>query len=148
MSVRLSYELNQTLLRGGQRLPHHEVQRAFAAVEHFLHPRRAWRVSVAFVSEAEIRGLNARYRGKDKVTDVLSFGDREGEHLGEVLLCYAQARRQAVQQGHTVRDENLFLLVHGLLHLFGMDHERPLDAKKMFGLQTRILESLGIDPRL
>ncbi len=106
------------------------------------------RVSVAFVSEAEIRRLNKAYRRRNAVTDVLSFGDGEAGQLGEVLICFAQARRQARALGHPVRQEALFLLVHGLLHLFGYDHERPIDAHRMFPLQSRILDSLGIDARL
>lgn len=86
--------------------------------------------------------MNKAYRGKDKVTDVLSFQE------GEILLCYAQAKRQAAELGHSVRDENIFLLVHGLLHVFGYDHEKPADARRMFPLQKRILDSLGIDSRL
>lgn len=141
-------ELNQSLVRGGQCLPRADVERVCRAVARALRLRVDVRVSVAFVSEAEIRRLNRQYRGKDKVTDVLSFNLDEGDLLGEILLCYPQARRQAKELRHGVREELLFLLVHGLLHLHGFDHERPKDAARMFPLQTRILEGLSIDPRL
>jgi len=146
---RLAAELNQSLLRGGQRLPRREVARALLGVAQAMRLRRDRTVSVAFVSEAEIRRLNKAYRGKDKVTDVLSFEEEKMEDsLGEILICYPQARRQAREMGHSVRQEALFLLVHGLLHLFGFDHERPMDATRMFARQTRILDALGIDSRL
>lgn len=141
-------ELNQSLVRGGQCLPRADVDRVCRAVARALGLKKDVRVSVAFVSEADIKRLNRQYRGKDKVTDVLSFNLDEGDMLGEILLCYPQAERQAEDLGHGVREELLFLLVHGLLHLHGFDHERPRDAARMFPLQKRILDGLSIDSRL
>ncbi len=151
--ARILLELNQAAVRGGQRLPRAEAARAAAAVARALRLKQDARVSVAFVGERDIRRLNAQYRGKDCVTDVLSF-PLEGEDaeeepvLGEILLCYPQARRQAEERGHSARQETMFLLVHGLLHLFGFDHETPKDAARMFPLQTRILEGLGVPARI
>ena len=141
----IRYELNQARLRGGQRVPDAAVKRALKAVSDVLVHESDTDVSVAFVSEGEMRKLNKQWRGKNKVTDVLSFGEKGN---GEVLISYAQAQRQGKEMGHSTRDEILFLLVHGVLHLSGYDHERPTDAKKMFPLQTEILNRLGIDPRL
>lgn len=95
-----------------------------------------------------MRQLNRTWRGKDKVTDVLSFKLDEGPLKGEILLSYEQAARQAKQMNHSTQDELCFLIVHGVLHLWGYDHEDPKDAKKMFPLQEKILKSLKIDPRL
>ncbi len=89
-----------------------------------------------------MRRLNKQWRGNDRVTDVLSF------ESGEILINYDQAKRQAIELKHSTRDEVIFLLVHGVLHVYGYDHEKPSDAKKMFPLQTKILTKLGIDPRL
>lgn len=136
-------ELNQSLLRGGQRLPRRVLERALKACGEALGGKGTHELSVAFVSESEMRRLNKQWRGKDKVTDVLSFED-----VGEILICYPQARRQAAELGHSTRDELVFLLVHGVLHVFGYDHERPSDAKRMFPLQTKILTRLGVDPRI
>lgn len=141
-------ELNQSLVRGGQCLPLADVDRVCRAVARALGLTKDVRVSVAFVSEADIKRLNAQYRGKNKVTDVLSFNLDEGELLGEILLCYPQARRQAQELRHGVREELLFLLVHGLLHLHGFDHETARDAQRMFPIQKRILDGLSIDSRL
>ncbi len=140
-------ELNQTILRGGQRLPRRELRRALSAVSRALNIRRDVGISVAFIGEGDMRRLNRTYRGRDKVTDVLSFR-LDGDSFGEVLICYPQARRQAEAMGHSVRREAVFLLVHGVLHLFGWDHETARDAGRMFPMQAKILRTLGIEPRI
>jgi len=139
----LTAEVNQSILKGGQKVPAVLVRKTLRACEKALRLRKPAVLSVAFVSEQTIRALNKQYRGKDKVTDVLSFED-----VHEILICYPQAKRQARQMGHSVRNEIVFLLVHGVLHAFGYDHIRPADANKMFPMQARILTSLGVDPRL
>ncbi len=105
-------------------------------------------VSIGFVTDLQMRNLNRTWRGKDRVTDILSFTLDEEPLKGEIVLSYKQAVRQAKEMGHATRDELFFLIVHGTLHLWGYDHEVPQDAKKMFLLQTQILKRLKIDPRL
>lgn len=139
----ITAELNQSLLKGGERVPLRLFERALKECERSLRPKKKMPLSVAFIGEREMRGLNREWRGKDKATDVLSFGD-----VGEILICYAVAKRQAAERGHSTRDEVVFLLVHGVLHVFGFDHESPSDARRMFPLQTKILERLGVDPSL
>lgn len=139
----ISFEINQSNLRGGQCLPHALVAKALAACDAELRPRRDVELSLAFVGEREMRALNKKWRGHDYVTDVLSF-----ETSNEILLCYPQSVRQAKEMGHSTRDELVFLIVHGVLHTFGFDHIDPKDAKKMFPRQTRILTALGVDPRI
>lgn len=141
-------ELNQSRLRGGQRLPLAFVKRVMRACAQELKEKKNKRVSIAFVSEKEMRALNKAYRGKDSVTDVLSFTLEEDDLVGELILSYEQAVRQAVQMKHTTRNELGFLIVHGMLHLYGYDHETAADAKKMFPRQERILKSLKINPAL
>ncbi len=87
-------------------------------------------MSILFVADPTIHRLNAQYRGKDKPTDVLSFSQLEGESggvmpssLGDVVISVDTARRQAREYGVTHRRETLRLLVHGILHLCGFDHE-------------------------
>ncbi|MFA4845569.1 MAG: rRNA maturation RNase YbeY [Patescibacteria group bacterium] len=144
----ISAEVNQSRLKGGKRLPARLVRQTLEAISNALRLKKDVTISVAFVSEPEMKKLNRIWRGKNRVTDVLSFELEEGEVFGEVLISYEQARRQAKDLGHTTRDELVFLLVHGVLHLFGYDHEKPLDVKKMFPLQSRILVALDVDPRL
>ncbi len=141
----LSLECNQTRLRGGQRLSRRELQRVARVVVAGIGRKRKTHVSVAFVSSTDIRRLNRVYRGKYYVADVLAFTLPRGESAGEVLICYEKARKQAKEEGHATKTEVFILLVHGLLHVFGEDHETRRDAKRMFSLQTRMLGRLGID---
>ena len=86
------------------------------------------------VSDREMRALNRRWRGHDRSTDVLSFPQDEGRGalLGDVVISVDTARRQAVAQGTTLGREAERLLIHGLLHLLGYDHERsPAEARRM-----------------
>jgi rRNA maturation RNase YbeY len=91
-------------------------------------------LSVVLVSDAEMRRLNRRWRGRDRPTDVLSFPQDEGRNglLGDVVISLDTARRQAAEQGTTLGREADRLLIHGLLHLLGYDHERsPAEARRM-----------------
>lgn len=86
-----------------------------------------------------MRTLNNRYRGMDRVTDVLSFSFREGvppsvttHHLGDIVIAVPEAVRQARRAGHSVERVIELLLVHGLLHLIGYDHEKgPSETDRM-----------------
>jgi probable rRNA maturation factor len=89
-------------------------------------------VAVLLTGDRTVRRLNREFRGKDKATDVLSFPAAEGfggEHVGDLAISLETAGRQAGEQGHSLRDEVRVLLLHGLLHLAGMDHE--VDAGEM-----------------
>src|SRR5215470_11145764 len=107
-------------------------------------------LSVALVDDAEIRRLNAAYRRSDKPTDVLAFAMREGDGaalhpamLGDVVISLDTATRQAAERGAALADEVRLLLVHGLLHLLGYDHERsPAEARRMFRRQRALLAQL------
>lgn len=110
----------------------------------FKQLKQKGNVSVHIVGEQKIRSLNAQYRGKDKVTDVLSFGvDDEGlgesHDWGDLFLCRVQIERQAKKFKVSFREEFLRMLIHGMLHLFGYDHEKKSDAEIMFPLQERLL---------
>ena len=110
-------------------------------------------LSLALVDDAEMRALNRDWRGKDRTTDVLAFAQGEGEGaspaglLGDVVVSVPTARRQAETRGCDARQEIRTLLVHGILHLLGHDHERsPADARRMFRLQREVLEACGAPP--
>ncbi|MGH9379180.1 MAG: rRNA maturation RNase YbeY [Thermoanaerobaculia bacterium] len=84
-------------------------------------------LTVRFVSDRQIRDLNRNYRGLDRATDVLSFqgaATPDGQHLGDLVIGVPTARRQAQRLGHTLSRELKELVLHGLLHLLGHDHER------------------------
>ena len=106
-------------------------------------PRKArGAVVVALVSDARVRELNARYRGKNSTTDVLSFPADEPGILGEVVVASGVARRQARQAGHPVQAELRVLALHGLLHLLGYDHER--DDGQMARVEHRLRRKGGL----
>jgi probable rRNA maturation factor len=103
-------------------------------------------VSLALVSDAEIRRLNRRYARKDAPTDVLSFpaiGPAAGvPFLGDIVIAKGVARRQAREAGHTVGDEVKLLALHGLLHLLGYDHH--VDNGTMARVETRLRRKGGL----
>lgn len=95
-------------------------------------------LSVALVDDAAIAELNAAYRDKAGPTDVLSFSLVEGDHadhrgkmLGDVVISVPVAERQARELGHDLDEELLRLLIHGVLHLLGFDHEEDDEAERM-----------------
>lgn len=109
-------------------------------------------ISIAIVSTSQIQKLNLKYRNKNKPTDVLSFS-RMGTSLpflpfdevdlGDVLICWKIAKNQALQYQTTVKKELARLTVHGVLHLFGYDHEiSSKEEKRMFKLQDKILQKI------
>lgn len=138
-------ELNQSRLMGGQKLSARRVSKVLGVCTRELNVRGDVLISIALVSPREMHSLNRKWRGKDRVTDVLSFEFAHGPVKGELVLCYDQAVRQAKELKHPVQDELCFLIVHGVLHLWGYDHGRPGDTKKMFPLQEKILKRLKID---
>lgn len=112
-------------------------------------------LSVVITDDAQVRELNARYRNVDDTTDVLSFGairngsgfvgsPAEGEYLGDVLISFPRTIEQARAYGHPVEEELALLVVHGVLHLMGYDHEEDADRAEMWQRQARALASLGI----
>jgi probable rRNA maturation factor len=95
--------------------------------------------AVRFTSDREMRRLNRVYRGKDESTDVLSFpggATPEGHHLGDVLIAVPTARRQAAERAYAVERELRSLLLHGVLHCLGYDHET--DDGTMVRLERRL----------
>ncbi len=117
--------------------------------------RAAQEIGILITTDAEVRRLNKQYRRKDTTTDVLSFALAESDAdftpspegastLGQVVVSYPQAQRQAREYGHSIEREVAFLLVHGLLHLLGYDHKNRTDEKLMQARQEAILSSLGL----
>lgn len=105
-------------------------------------------VSILMCDDAVIHPLNRDYRGKDRPTDVLAFAQREGGFtadqgiLGDVVISVETAARQAEERGHSVAREVRILLVHGICHLLGYDHERDDDAEVMEAKEREILAGL------
>jgi probable rRNA maturation factor len=106
-------------------------------------------VSVVLCGDAFIRELNREWRGHDVPTNVLSFpagGDpASAPLLGDIVIAFETASREALEAGKPLRDHTAHLLVHGFLHLIGHDHVEAAEAEAMEALERAILGSLGID---
>ncbi len=115
-------------------------------------------LSLLITDDATVRELNKKYRGKDKTTDVLSFAleaDKRGDasagfvmppgemvHLGEVIVSYPKAVEQAAERKHPVEDELALLVIHGVLHLLGYDHDKPAREREMRSMEQRVLSAV------
>ncbi len=108
-------------------------------------------VDVLLADDPTLRRLNKTFRGKNKATDVLSFpapDEIAHDHAGDLAISLETAARQAATYGHSLRDEVRILLLHGLLHLSGLDHEtdngemamREADLRRELGLATTLIE--------
>ena len=112
--------------------------------------RRAARLRGGFcvllADNKTLRRLNRDFRGKDKATNVLSF-QGTGSHAGDIAIAHGVTEAEAKAAGKKFADHATHLVVHGVLHLAGYDHERLKDAKVMEPLEVKILKRLGIaDP--
>jgi probable rRNA maturation factor len=114
-------------------------------------------ISLVITGQERIRELNRDYRGLDQPTDVLSFSLSEQKdevpapfigppdgvlHLGEVIISYPQALIQSLENSHSIKKEMAVLIVHGVLHILGYDHEKPEMEPAMRAREKEILESL------
>ena len=125
-------------------------------IQSLLPNTRQFSLNVSLVDEFQIQELNRDHRGKDKVTDVLSFPQEEniraGEfefmapenELGDIVICHQVCVKQAGDFSITYTEEFLHLAVHGFLHILGYDHElSPAEEKLMQGLETDILDQVS-----
>lgn len=97
---------------------------------------------VVFVTSGEIRRLNRLYRRKDYSTDILSFQGADDTSVGELVLCLPIIRKQSRRTGLGEQGELGYMIVHGVLHLLGFDHEKPKDEAEMFALQDSLYADL------
>jgi len=132
---------------GGKKYPTRGLKSVAKKILEQLKQDRA-ELSIALVGDAEIGRLNARYRNKEYPTDVLSFPAAAGmpdgvRLLGDVVISVDKARKQAKERGRTLDQEMITLLIHGVLHLLGYDHERSAkDARIMGRLEKKIRRAL------
>jgi probable rRNA maturation factor len=104
---------------------------------------------ILLADDAAIHDLNARFRGQDKPTNVLSFPAPENPegHLGDIALAYGVCAREAAEQGKRLAHHLQHLVAHGVLHLLGYDHMNDDEAREMEGLESIVLAGLGVaDP--
>jgi len=99
-------------------------------------------LSIAIVSDRRMRALNRQFRGKDAVTDVLSFPAESRGFMGDIVIAAGVSTRQARDAGHSAQTELRVLALHGLLHLLGYDHEA--DAGRMARAEARLRRKAGL----
>ncbi|TPI36409.1 rRNA maturation RNase YbeY [Mesorhizobium sp. B3-1-6] len=130
------------------------VDRAVAAAFAETGAGGASELSVVFSDDAHIRTLNAEWRGKDKPTNVLSFpafsfpkGGKLPPMLGDIVLASGTVAREAALEDKPIEDHITHLVIHGLLHLLGHDHETDAEAEEMEAIERAALARLAIpDP--
>jgi probable rRNA maturation factor len=145
VTVRLTVPPRSQLLpRIDSRLLRSQAVRALEAVDQSKSE-----LSVAIVTDDEIAALNSEHRGKRSATDVLSFSLLEGEHndqrgklLGDVVIGIETAARQARAAHRSLDEEVARLLIHGILHLLGWDHEKSAEAKLMRAEERRLWRAI------
>lgn len=107
-------------------------------------------LTLKITDDEEMTELNQRYRGINRTTDVLAFGadftdpDLESRYLGDVIISFPQAEKQALERGHAVEEELQLLVVHGVLHLLGYDHDTQSGKEVMWAMQSQVLTELGL----
>lgn len=127
---------------------------AAAALAHAAARLSGAELAIVLADDALIAKLNRTYRGIAKPTNVLSFASAEPARrgasvrlLGDVIVAHGTIAREARVQGKTLADHLAHLVVHGVLHLLGFDHERAVEARRMEALEVAILAGLGVaDP--
>lgn len=126
---------------------------AACLIECRIATRGDMEVSLCLFDDAGMRDLNARWRGIDEPTNVLSFPATSPERLGErpmvgdIALAYETVAREAKESGASLADHYRHLVAHGFLHLIGYDHHTDEDAGRMETLEKRVLARLGVaDP--
>jgi len=131
------------------------LQKAARAAFRSAGGQGAGALTVMVTDDAQVRDLNRVYRRVDAPTDVLAFTEAAGadgfivprgetQYWGDIIISYARAMEQAATYGHPVEEELSLLVVHGMLHLLGYDHEQAGDKRKMWELQNAALVQLGI----
>jgi len=127
-----------------RRKPAHLDQKSLQSFAEVLRDRvaRGREFHCRITNDAELRSLNAKFLGKDYATDVLSFPAADGDLLGDIAISLQRARAQGREWRHATEDEIRILMLHGVLHLLGMDHES--DSGRMKRAETRWRRQLGL----
>ena len=99
-------------------------------------------LAIAFVDDEAMTTLNRRFRRKNRTTDVLTFPGDDASHLGDIVISVDQARRQAAAEHHSLPTEVRYLIVHGILHALGHDHET--DQGQMNALELKVRAAVGL----
>ncbi|MDD4477370.1 MAG: rRNA maturation RNase YbeY [Patescibacteria group bacterium] len=128
-------------------LPKKNVAKAAESVFRGLKKKACAEINI--VGNGEIKKINREYRGKNAITDVLSFAWEEDEKIksdfwGQIYICYPRIKKQAESFGVSEQEEFVRILTHGILHLLGYDHIAKKQADKMFALQESFVKKIKI----
>lgn len=120
-----------------------QIQKEFLKRKVFGKEQSKKELTLVFLNTKDAKKTNKQFRGKDYATDVLSFEAMSPESLGELILCPQVLQRQAREHGLSYQEELGYMILHGILHLLGYDHEvGPREAEIMFGLQDAVFAKL------
>lgn len=132
----------------------YQLERVVTHVFGYLELDPTSELSIVVTTDELVRELNAQHRGIDKTTDILSFpsdplppeiAEQEVPYLGDLIIAYHYSLQQAATHGHHPQDELALLVIHGLLHLVGYDHDSSEAQAEMWEQQAAILKQLGIN---
>jgi probable rRNA maturation factor len=146
MIVLLDYPADDT-----QHLDQAQIENSVRATLNYQGESLNNDLSVVITTDDHLQQLNQDFLGINAPTDVLAFPaghqdpDTNRTYLGDVIISYPAASRQAEQAGHSITNEINLLVVHGVLHLLGHDHIRPEEKTIMWAAQGEIFDSLGLD---
>ncbi len=133
-------------------LSNSQLEKYATAVLNHMGISKESDLSILVEDDLYLQKLNREYRNIDAPTDVLSFPaghldpDTGHIYLGDVVISFPTANKQALEAGLSLQDEFSLLVVHGVLHLLGFDHDEPKRKAKMWSAQNQILETLGVKP--
>lgn len=140
----------QIVNQSKQRVPRQFLEQWLVACEKELVKKKVLQAKdlkkelvLVFLAKKPAQALNLEYRGKNYATDVLSFDSVDPDSLGELILCPDVLKKQAHEHGLSYQLELGYMVLHGLLHLKGLDHERSeAEARRMFAIQDSIFDKL------
>ena len=108
-------------------------------------------LSIILAHDSFIQKYNLRYRGKDKPTNVLSFSAvdqpfklKKGDNLGDIMIAFETIEKEAKEQDKSFKDHYIHIVIHGMLHLIGYDHQNKKEAEEMEAIEIQVLKKLGI----
>ena len=154
--IRVDVQIDVELAREKEELLHTRLRAAVRAAAAEADRAIAGEVTLVITDDEQMQALNRTYRGQDSTTDVLSFVDRDENdggdlvtpadmpaYLGDIVISYPQAKRQAAERAHSEEGELCLLAIHGMLHILGHDHAEPDEKDRMWAVQRAALRRLG-----
>lgn len=133
----LRFELN----KGGNKI---KIEKVLKKLEKIIFEefKKSGIISIALISGGKIKEYNKRYRKKDKTTDILTFVLNERDCLGEIVLSPADIKKRSVKSNKSIIETAIYLIIHGICHIFGFTHKGKNDTKTMEAKEKKIMKDL------